>query len=590
MKNASRKKPFWNSPPAKKVTLVILTLILTLAALELMLRMIGFAIVNLQEYRNRQAIKQRGNFRVICLGESTTQNQYPRYLEKILNKNNPGVKTSVVDCGQSGATTTTLLLHLQDTLDKYKPDVVVTMMGCNDYRTLYYLDIPEANTGLFKNCRLYRFARIIYMDISNKLNKRDIYRPSAHKNTAAQEKYPDISKIKMTQLEKEYKKLAEFSDLTKITNRGYGLRYKDLKRVAELEKIWEKIIEINPRDAYAYSKLAILYWDAGKFNEAENALIKALKIEPGNYMTYVQLGRVYRDHGKFVKSEEIYKEAAQINPNKYEAYAGLEWLYRHQKRFEERLQILKKVTELTPKVEHDYLNAGLFFSYLGEFAESEEAYSKCLELNPRNNRAYAGLGYVYEKERKFNKSEDAYRKAIELDPDNDPAYMELYWTYREQNKSAKAEEILKKAIAHNPRNDLALGGLAVKYLETGETELAENYSAQANTLRREFYNSVTARNYHKLKEILDTRKIRLVCAQYPMRSITVLKKLLKDEPEGDIIFVDNEKIFKDAVRTDGYDAYFTDMFGGDFGHCTEKGNRLLAENIANAILKNVFEK
>jgi hypothetical protein len=33
-----------------------------------------------------------------------------------------------------------------------------------------------------------------------------------------------------------------------------------------------------------------------------------------------------------------------------------------------------------------------------------------------------------------------------------------------------------------------------------------------------------------------------------------------------------------------------DMFGGDFGHCTEKGNQLLAQNIADTILKEVFHE
>jgi hypothetical protein len=54
--------------------------------------------------------------------------------------------------------------------------------------------------------------------------------------------------------------------------------------------------------------------------------------------------------------------------------------------------------------------------------------------------------------------------------------------------------------------------------------------------------------------------------------------------------VDNEKIFRDAVKKDKSSIYFNDMFGGDFGHCTDKGNRLLAENIANAILKEVFNR
>jgi hypothetical protein len=32
------------------------------------------------------------------------------------------------------------------------------------------------------------------------------------------------------------------------------------------------------------------------------------------------------------------------------------------------------------------------------------------------------------------------------------------------------------------------------------------------------------------------------------------------------------------------------MFAGDFGHCTVKGNTLLAQNIADVILREVFNK
>ena len=73
-----------------------------------------------------------------------------------------------------------------------------------------------------------------------------------------------------------------------------------------------------------------------------------------------------------------------------------------------------------------------------------------------------------------------------------------------------------------------------------------------------------------------------------MRSIQPLKKIFKEDE--DVVFVDNERIFKDAVRKEGYNEYFRDMFGGDFGHCTQKGNRLLAGNIANVIFKEVFGK
>jgi hypothetical protein len=62
------------------------------------------------------------------------------------------------------------------------------------------------------------------------------------------------------------------------------------------------------------------------------------------------------------------------------------------------------------------------------------------------------------------------------------------------------------------------------------------------------------------------------------------------ERDKDIVFVDNEGIFKEALKKAGYKEYFRDMFAGDFGHCTQKGNALLAENIADVILREVFDR
>jgi hypothetical protein len=74
-----------------------------------------------------------------------------------------------------------------------------------------------------------------------------------------------------------------------------------------------------------------------------------------------------------------------------------------------------------------------------------------------------------------------------------------------------------------------------------------------------------------------------------MRSLDPLKRIFAGDASG-IIFVDNEAGFKEAVRKEGYSVYFRDIFGGDFGHCTKKGNWLLAENIANAILKDYLKQ
>ena len=75
--------------------------------------------------------------------------------------------------------------------------------------------------------------------------------------------------------------------------------------------------------------------------------------------------------------------------------------------------------------------------------------------------------------------------------------------------------------------------------------------------------------------------------QYPNRSINSLKKMLqKNLHYNEIIFIDNEKIFKiPLLQGKDFHNFFTDQFAGDFGHCTELGNTLIAKNVAKTILK-----
>ena len=53
------------------------------------------------------------------------------------------------------------------------------------------------------------------------------------------------------------------------------------------------------------------------------------------------------------------------------------------------------------------------------------------------------------------------------------------------------------------------------------------------------------------------------------------------------LFVDNEKVFKDALAANEYQKIFTDRFGGDFGHATRFENRLIAQNLARAVLESM---
>ena len=112
-----------------KLGLVVFGLFLTFLVLEAALRTGGFIILSRQSYRNALSLRQKGVYRIMCIGESTTQGGYPAFLEQVLNGRNMGIRFSVIDRGLGGTNTSVLVSRIEADLDTYHPDMVVAMMG-----------------------------------------------------------------------------------------------------------------------------------------------------------------------------------------------------------------------------------------------------------------------------------------------------------------------------------------------------------------------------------------------------------------------------------------------------------------------------
>ena len=65
-----------------------------------------------------------------------------------------------------------------------------------------------------------------------------------------------------------------------------------------------------------------------------------------------------------------------------------------------------------------------------------------------------------------------------------------------------------------------------------------------------------------------------------------MKDCLKNK--GKIVFVENKINFEEALKNAKYSRYFSDNFGGDFGHCTRWGNELIARDLAGVIARIVL--
>jgi tetratricopeptide (TPR) repeat protein len=282
------------------------------------------------------------------------------------------------------------------------------------------------------------------------------------------------------------------------------------------------------------------------------------------------------------------KKAIEINPKNPKAYYKLGLGYRAQGKFSQAEDSFKKAIEINPKNARAYVEFGMLYRSFGRFPQAEEVLKKALELFPTNRPAYFVLQCVYIDQGKLSQAEDCFTRVIKLYPDDDSLYVRLGWLYLEQNKFPEAEDCFKKALELHPGDPHLYNVLSMFYAKTRKPELAAKYARKATRSSARDLCPTTVSSYRELKKILDRKGIKLVCVQYPVLSAEPLRRIFGEE-EG-VIFVDNERTFKEAIEKESYRAYFRDMFANDFGHCTPKGNLLLAQNIAGVILKEVFRK
>ena len=137
--------------------------------------------------------------------------------------------------------------------------------------------------------------------------------------------------------------------------------------------------------------------------------------------------------------------------------------------------------------------------------------------------------------------------------------------------------------------DKNYGILAYEYLGQKNYKKAQEFFDKAEQIRLKFPNEEMYNLYKLIIKKLTDKNIKVICMQYPVRNINSLQEQLKNEYYYDkLTFISNEKNFKDYLMNKKYNDLFVDLFAGDFGHCTDLGNTLIAENIVNT-LENILD-
>ena len=579
------------TPLRIKIFLIIFGILLSFIFLETGLRFGGFVLSFLQEYKNRQTMKDRDTYRIMCLGESTTAGQYPQYLQEILNRQNRGVKFKVIDKGRIGISTTEILNMLESNINHYQPDMVITMIGVNDRgeHIPYEKNSMSKAIQLLLSLRTYKLIHLLEKHMQIKIQRMGLFKPKENDIFQGEIQF-DNKKFELKEnfdedeiLEKAIRRnpLKEDADIM------LGKIYQNRRRLIHAEDIFKEAIKLNPKNASAYYELGNVYEKQSELSQAETAFRKALELNPKDTELLIALTRVYSTRGKFSQAEDLLREAITRDPDNFRLYVESARNYQNQDNYAQAEYFFIQAMKLNPYSSGIYLELERICRRQHKFAEAEKWIKEALKMNPQNKFAYHQLGYLYQLQNKIPEAEDAYKQALRLNSRYVGVYLGLGKVYQKQGKFSQAIDLFKQALRVDPRSALAFQELSFLYEEIGQLELAKEYKQKHIILKSAIHDSLTVNNYYKIKDILNEKKIKLVVVQYPLRSLKRLRKIFKDNGEG-IVFVDNESIFKDAVRHEGYSAYFRDKFAGDFGHCTKKGNRLLAKNIANVIIKEIF--
>jgi len=136
-----------------KIFCILFGILLPLVALELFLRFLGFGY----NVIHKAPVDAGAEYRIYCVGESTTwgigasdpaTKNYPRQLEEMLKKKYEGMKIQCFFDQTIGQNTSEILAKLPRHIKKYRPQLVIFLVGVNNW-----WNMDRSNVLLFNQDR-----------------------------------------------------------------------------------------------------------------------------------------------------------------------------------------------------------------------------------------------------------------------------------------------------------------------------------------------------------------------------------------------------------------------------------------------------
>ncbi len=401
----------------------------------------------------------------------------------------------------------------------------------------------------------------------------------------------------------------------------FASKRKEYDKAAEIMK---KIVEKNPGYTGGMIKLYVIYTAEGDDEKAGQMLENARKslseeeIEPAiaetfyAYHLYDNAEKVM-EHSGFLSeaqktkirvsrflynntdfSEEninLLREYLKENPEDIEYYGWLLLQYRKSNLTEDDLTLIENGALFFPGNIDYFTMLRKYYVRHDDFDAGKTKFEQLIAYDPANKFPYHEMGRLYHE---FGKNDEfiSYLESMIYglkENKDDPLLWDLYVCLGKHYALGNRDGDLNNLLAHirktNPKIEIELlRELVTAYDEMGDKNKKEDTAKKIQAIKKENMNAATSKNFKEIESRLKEKGIRFVAMQYPLMDVDDLKTMLEDE---NTIFISNEDVFREGLKRYPYESLFIDRDIGTFGHCTALGNRMIAENAAEVILKAV---
>ncbi len=499
----------------------MLGVVLACIVLEIALRLGGALFFYVQEERNQKAIHHKGGINVLCLGESTTA------------------------LGEDDSYPS----QLQQVLDKSSAGrFTVINKGVPAINSDYILAHLKENLD-----RYHPRVVVLMMGINDYFQ---------YKAQPPQKPLPSWQKFfQELRVYKLYTLMAAH-----LTARIQG-------NSQEMAAMHTNPPEINSTPVAQALQEQITRLSQQNDTEANRRQLAAL---------YAALAGWYNHQQRRTEAVAAFEAAIQYNPRHGQAYGEMGKLLLEQLDLNGAQRLLEVAVKLAPDKDSYWQALAKTYYQQGIKTRAFIIYEDYIKRRPVDMDARFELGEWYMDAGLYAQAQGMFEEVLHHNPQSYDAYAYLAKMFELSARPAQAEDVLKKGVIFNHDNPRFYELLSAHYQRQNRPDLAKAYEQQAYEHRHDQYYAPTIENFHRITDMVLSRGSSLIIMQYPLRSITPLKELVGSHKG--VYFVGNKDNFEQALRGAKYWDYFTDIFAGDFGHCTQKGNALIASHLAEVIL------